>query len=146
LTFRAATAADASAIAALSQELGYPADATTMATRLRQILGQPSQLVLVAQTAAGDICGWLQALSSNVLESGFRVEIVGLVVSANTRRQGVGKALVAAAETWARQVGAPSVNVRSNIIRIESHLFYPALGYLPVKQQMVYRKTLEPAD
>jgi GNAT superfamily N-acetyltransferase len=75
-----------------------------------------------------------------VLESGFRVEITGLVVSGEMRRRGVGRSLVAQAETWAAEISAGTIVVRSNAKRVESHEFYPALGYLPSKTQVVYRK------
>jgi hypothetical protein len=48
--------------------------------------------------------------------------------------------LVAEAERWAREKGAEGVVVRSNAQRVESHLFYPALGFQESKRQVVYRK------
>jgi GNAT superfamily N-acetyltransferase len=137
---RAATGADAEPIARLSRDLGYPADAGTVRERLGRILGRGDQRVVVAETAGGVVCGWLQAHSSDVLESGLRVEIIGMIVSEPMRRMGVGRALVAQAETWAEEISAETIVVRSNSKRVESHAFYPALGYLPSKTQVVYRK------
>lgn len=137
---RAATEADAVQIAALSRELGYPEEARAIRDRLRRILRRDDQRVYVAEAEGGAVCGWLQAHSSDVLESGFRVEITGLVVSAQMRRRGVGGSLVAQAETWASEISAGTIVVRSNAKRVESHEFYPALGYLPSKTQVVYRK------
>jgi hypothetical protein len=48
--------------------------------------------------------------------------------------------LVGRAETWATEISAETVVVRSNAKRVESHVFYPALGFLPSKTQVVYRK------
>jgi GNAT superfamily N-acetyltransferase len=90
---RAAVVGDAEAVALLSGELGYPAQPRTAAERLRRILARDDQRVVVAELADGRIGGWLQAHSCAALESGFRVEIVGLVVSAALRRRGVGRAL-----------------------------------------------------
>jgi hypothetical protein len=45
-------------------------------------------------------------------------------------------------EDWARAIGCDVVAVRSNINRVESHLFYPALGYESVKTQVAYRKRI----
>lgn len=139
---REATPADADALAALSGELGYPADAGAVRGRLARILACADDRVVVAQAAGGAVCGWLQAHRSEVLESGLRVEIMGLVVAAGARRSGVGRALVADAEAWAARVRAGCVVVRSNVKRTESHLFYPSLGYEPSKTQAVYRKRL----
>jgi predicted N-acetyltransferase YhbS len=110
--------------------------------RLSAILGSENDLVLVAVNDAGVPIGWIQAHASRVLESGFRVEIAGLIVSPDARRSGVGRALVGRAEEWARTLGAEAIVVRSNVQRIESHAFYPALGYLITKTQTVYRKKL----
>jgi GNAT superfamily N-acetyltransferase len=137
---RAAIDADAAPIAALSRELGYPAETKTIRERIARILARDDQRLLVAEGEGGEVLGWLQAHSSDILESGFRVEIIGMVVSEKMRRKGVGRGLVARAETWATEISAGTIVVRSNSKRVESHLFYPALGYLPSKTQVVYRK------
>jgi GNAT superfamily N-acetyltransferase len=137
---RAATVKDAGPIAVLSGELGYAAEAGTVSERLRRILSRDDQRVVVAELPGGRICGWLQAHFSEVLESGSRVEIVGLIVSDAMRRRGVGRSLVSQAETWAAEISAETVVARSNAKRVESHAFYPALGYLPSKTQVVYRR------
>jgi GNAT superfamily N-acetyltransferase len=137
---RAAKLGDAASVARLSRELGYPAEVKAVRERLRRILGRDDQRVVVAETRGGAVCGWLQAHSSLAVESGLRVEIVGLVVSETMRRRGVGRCLVSLAETWAREISAETVVVRSNAKRVESHAFYPSLGYLPFKTQVVYRK------
>jgi len=141
LTIRDAAPTDAEAIAQLTTQLGYAADSSEIAGRLARLSGQRDQLVLVA-VLDGKVAGWLQAHASEVLESGFRVEIVGLVVAEDCRRHGAGRQLVRRAEQWAASLGAGTVVVRSNTKREESHRFYPALGYAAVKTQAVYRKRL----
>jgi GNAT superfamily N-acetyltransferase len=138
---RAATPDDAKAIALLSRELGYPADARSTRERLGKILGRDDHRMVVAVSPDGSVCGWLQAQCNVVMESGLRVEIVGLVVSEKMRRKGVGRSLVSQAETWAAEMSAETIVVRSNTKRVESHVFYPSLGYLPSKTQVVYRKS-----
>jgi GNAT superfamily N-acetyltransferase len=140
VSVRAAAESDAGPIAALSAELGYSSDLEAVRTALRGIVGRDDHRVLVAETPGMGVCAWLHAHSCHVLESGLRVEIAGLVVSAKVRRHGVGRALMARAEEWAREVSAPTVVVRSNAKRIESHAFYPSLGYEAYKTQVVYRK------
>jgi GNAT superfamily N-acetyltransferase len=143
MTIRDAVAADAAELALLTAQLGYVADAEAISGRLARIAGAPDQLVIVA-VVDDKIAGWLQAHASVVLESGFRVEIVGLVVGEKFRRGGVGRSLVQRAEQWAREIGAEAVVVRSNTQRVESHRFYPALGFTATKTQAVYRKVLRP--
>jgi GNAT superfamily N-acetyltransferase len=140
---RAARPEDARSITLLSRELGYPADVKSTRERLRRILGRDDQRVVVAVAHGGAVCGWLQAQCNVVIESGLRVEITGLVVADGMRRRGVGRSLVAQAETWASEISAETIVVRSNTKRVDSHAFYPSLGYLPSKTQVVYRKRPE---
>jgi GNAT superfamily N-acetyltransferase len=130
---------DAAEIATLTNELGYAADAAAISRRLQGILGKPNDLVTVV-ACDGEIAGWLQAHAAVVVETGFRVEIVGLIVGARFRRRGIGRALVEHAEQWAAGIGAEVIVVRSNTKRVESHRFYPALGYGLSKTQTVFRK------
>jgi GNAT superfamily N-acetyltransferase len=136
----AARMADARVISALSRDLGYPGTVKAVRERLRFLLSQDDQRVAVAVRPNGAVCGWIQAQRSVSLETGLRVEIVGLIVSESMRRKGVGRALVAQAETWASEISAEAVIVRSNRKRVESHAFYPSLGYVSTKTQVVYRK------
>ena len=52
--------------------------------------------------------------------------------------------LVQSVAEWARTQGVLKLIVRSNPVRTESHLFYPALGFQASKTQQVYAKTLPP--
>jgi GNAT superfamily N-acetyltransferase len=161
---RRATAADAAELARLSCELGYAASSAEIAQRLAA-LDRGTELVVVAAPAAGGplarasapgasdaaaaaprLGAWLHAAERVSLESGLRVEIAGLVVAADCRRQRLGAALVAEAERWARERRATLVVVRSNVTRNESHEFYPALGYARGKTQHVYTKALKPRE
>jgi GNAT superfamily N-acetyltransferase len=137
---RAASGSDASAIAALSAVLGYSPDEAAISGTLAELLARDDHRVLVAEAEGLGVCGWIHARACHALESGFRVEIAGLVVSDAMRRRGVGRALVAGAEDWALGIGAGSIVVRSNAKRVESHVFYPSLGYEAYKTQVVYRK------
>lgn len=142
LSVRRATASDAEAVAQMVVELGYPADAETIRARLARANADSACLTAVAQLGTGQICGWIQARSSEVLESGLRVEIVGLVTASKMRRRGVGRRLVEYVEAWAKSLGLQVMVVRSNVNRVESHAFYPALGYAQTKTQHVYSKRL----
>ena len=144
MTIRDAVPSDAAEISGLTRQLGYAAEAEAIAGRLARITDRRKQVVLVA-VLEKKIAGWLQAQATEIMESGFRVEIVGLVVGESWRRRGVGRLLVQQVEQWAMEVGAETVVVRSNTQRVESHRFYPALGFSPSKMQAVYRKHLPPA-
>jgi predicted N-acetyltransferase YhbS len=144
-SIRRATVEDAEAIAQLSTSLGYGSDVSVMAQRLSVISASDADLIIVATDAVGAVVGWLQAHAATIIESGFRVEITGLIIAPEERRRGMGRALVAEAEQWARSIGAEAVVVRSNVQRAESHIFYPALGFSATKTQKVYRKAIHAA-
>jgi len=142
MTIREANLSDSVDIARLTVELGYAGDAGSIRWRLDQIASNRDQVVYVA-VLKERIVGWLQAHASVSLESGYRVEIVGLIVETAFRRYGVGRALVQQAERWALEFGLDIMVVRSNIKRVESHNFYHALGFSASKTQAVYRKVLK---
>ena len=138
---RTATLADASTIAELSSALGYPVPVSELASTLERLLSRPDHAVFVA-TTNDRVIGWIHVAEREVLEIGRLGEILGLVVDGSARRQGIGQQLVVAAEAWTAAQGLPAITVRSNVVRVESHPFYQALGYARVKTQHTYRKVL----
>jgi GNAT superfamily N-acetyltransferase len=122
--------------------LGYPADEEEMAARLDIVLSATDRHVFVAAQGRR-LSGWIGIELRITLESGLKAEIVGLVVDAEARRTGVGKALVDVAEAWVRERGLHAVMVRSNVARVESHPFYEGLGFVRRKSQHVYFKALD---
>jgi ribosomal protein S18 acetylase RimI-like enzyme len=143
---RRASEKDCAAIAELTAELGYPALLDIIVARVRAISVSGDDLLLVCADAQDKPIAWLQAHAAQILESGFRVEIVGLIVSAEARRRGIGRSLLEEAERWAMSIKANTLVTRSDIKRTESHAFYPALGFNRTKTQDVYRKVLGGAN
>ena len=133
-------AMDAEVVTTLAGELGYPNEVEAIRARIRAT-GE-SDLLLVAVDSTDRPVGFIQAHRVCIIEVGFRVEILGLVVSSSSRRSGIARRLIEEAESWAKNTGAEAISVRSNIKRIEAHLFYPALGYKKIKTQTVYEKAV----
>jgi GNAT superfamily N-acetyltransferase len=121
--------------------LGYPNRPAVMADRLKRLLPRGGDLVVVADQLP-PVMGWLHAQEQELLDSGRRCEILGLVVAPEVRGRGVGRQLVATVEEWAAQRGIVHLAVRSNIVRTESHPFYERLGFVRLKTQHAYRKQL----
>lgn len=140
-SIRHARIEDAGEIARLSEQLGYPITGSEAAARLKRLLDMPTHAVFVLAEDDG-LRGYVAAEHRLLLESGERVDLVGLVIDDSCRRSGGGSALLTAAELWAMKRGVRQLRVRSNIARDGSHPFYEALGYARVKTQHAYAKTL----
>ena len=138
---REAMDADAEALASLSTQLGYPADAATMRDRLHRIQSQRVGCVFVAVDDE-KVVGWTHVVERIHLEDLPFAEIAGLIVDENARNTGVGASLLRAAEAWAQEHGYEHMRVRSNVIRERAHRFYDREGYARLKRQLVFEKRL----
>ncbi len=141
LMIRTATTADADAVALLSADFGYPADASTMRARLERLTGRDDHGIFVACRDAR-VVGWIHVLAAHHLQADPRAEIGGLVVAADARGRGIGARLVARAEAWARDAGFTQVLVRSQTFREDAHRFYTREGYAQTKTSAVFAKPL----
>lgn len=141
---RPARSSDATALAQLTQELGYSASPAMISARLMTLLASERYEILVAE---GDqaLLGWVVVERRITLEFGERAEVTGLVVSGKARRSGIGRGLVRGAEAWARRRRLDSIFVRSDVSRGASHPFYESLGFHRKKTQHVYERSLKPA-
>ena len=125
---RSAVDGDAPVLARLLAELGYPAPADAMTGRLRAMRDDGSE----AFVAVGDddVPIGLACMTTHVAlhadaPTGY---ITALVTSSTARGTGVGRALVTAAESWARARGCTKLSVTSAEHRADAHAFYPRCG------------------
>ncbi len=133
---------DAPTIARLSTQLGYPQSELDARRALQAVRAEASGEVFVATEDGGEVVGWIHVLLAPRLESGTYAEIGGLVVLEALRGRGIGTRLVEAAEAWAAARGAPTIRVRSNVVREDAHRFYTTRGYDVIKTQAVFRKSI----
>ena len=142
ISIRPAAPEDIAALADLSTQLGYPAEAETIGVRLAQVREQRAGQVFVAVNGASVVIGWTHvAPRLNIEEEPF-AELAGLVVGDRARGRGVGALLLHAAEDWAREQGYARLRVRSNVLRERAHGFYRREGYVERKRQVVFEKPL----
>ncbi|HKD51001.1 MAG TPA: GNAT family N-acetyltransferase [Candidatus Acidoferrum sp.] len=142
LKIRLAKPRDASRLAELSGELGYPATTAEVRQRLRGIRPAAQHALFVAETKVAGVIGWIHVSKQPLLEADLRAEINGFVVAEGHRSLGAGGQLLAAAEDWARKHGCKGMSVRSNVIRERAHRFYERNGFEHYKTQKSFRKPL----
>ncbi len=132
-------------MAELAGQLGYRSNASEIERRLSGMHGSEDHAVFVAETAEGEVAGWIAVFIYRCVESEPRAEISGLVVDENARCLGIGRRLLECAEDWARRKRCVAVGLRSNVIRERAHAFYERLGYEHIKTQKSLRKKLTDA-
>jgi len=143
IEIRRARLADAPMIAELSGQLGYPSTKRETEERLARLLPRPHDtVVLVAESPAHEVMGWLHVSVVPLLEVALRAEINGFIVAEGQRSLGAGAKLLEAAEQWAKKKGCKSISARSNVIRERAHAFYVRNGFENYKTQKAFRKDL----
>ncbi len=143
VVIRACDITDAEAIHRLSLEaLGYEYSLEHTAAKLNKLLSDSGNHILVAELD-GEAVGYIHAVDYDLLYAPHYKNIMGIAVSPKHRRQGVGKALLAAVEQWAIETGAEAVRLCSGEERIEAHEFYRRLGYVNNKKQLNFSKPLK---
>ena len=141
ITVRPAEAADASAIASLCGQLGYPSTAEDIERRLAETAGDPDAAVLVADSCYDSVIGWVHVRALHLITRDVCAEIGGLVVDEARRGRGIGTRLMAAAEEWSRRRGLGTLRLRSNVVRDEAHAFYRVQGFTSSKTSVLFTKT-----
>jgi GNAT superfamily N-acetyltransferase len=125
---RDAVPEDADAVADLLGELGYPAPAAEIPARLSAVAGVPGR-VLVAEDA-GAVIGVASVTRLTLLHRAGPVALLSaLVVQARRRGEGVGRALVEAAEQQAAAWDCETLELTSRDDRHRTHRFYVGLGF-----------------
>jgi ribosomal protein S18 acetylase RimI-like enzyme len=134
---REATAGDASSVAALLGELGYPAEPESARGRLERLLADPESAVWLA-VRGGVAVGLVAMHVVPVLErDGATCRITALVVSAAARRGGVARALVERVEAEAVERGCDRLEVTSSGQRDAAHAFYRGFGFTERPERFV---------
>jgi GNAT superfamily N-acetyltransferase len=131
---RLARAGDLAAVIGLLSMLHDPGDAEAIPrearTMFERILRQYGRRLLVAEVD-GRIVGTTDVLVVENLSRGLRpwAAVENVVVDPQSRRQGVGRALVQAAVDYATECGCYKIQLLSNRKRRDAHAFYRSLGF-----------------
>lgn len=129
LSVRPARVGDADALARLATQLGYPADAAQMPARFARVTADDNAAVFVAESE-GTVVGMATIhLRYTINHESPIAQLTLLVVDEASRTRGVGRALVEAAEHFARSRDAKRINVTTAVHRTGAHAFYERIGY-----------------
>ena len=109
-------------------------------------LARPDAVVLVApRTTNAGLAGFAEVATRSVAdgcETSPVAYLEGWYVDADMRRQGIGTALVRAAEIWARERGLREFASDAELENMESQRAHLALGFREVERSVLYLKTL----
>lgn len=120
---------DSPAIAELLGQLGYPTDTSEIPGRLATVVAANGAVLLLRFAATEPPVGLVALHSYPVVHRpGPTAYIAALVVAPSARGIGAGRALLAAAERWARERGCDRLTVTSAEHRDGAHHFYPRSG------------------
>ncbi|MFN2148857.1 MAG: GNAT family N-acetyltransferase [Anaerolineales bacterium] len=111
--------------ALLDRELPY-SDVEQVSQRIEEL---PKDDRLLLAVLGETLLGFAHLRIAHSLAYNPSAEVVSIIVREQNRRQGIGRRLVAAAETWARQSGRAYLLLHTDVTRTPAHAFYTALGY-----------------
>lgn len=141
IKIRFARISDAPKVADLCSQLGHAATQGEIEERLRVVMKDPSQAILVAEVD-DEVLGLVNVVAMYELLSGIQGRIWGLVVDDKARGLGLGRRLMEVAEKWVKEKGSSTMKVNSNVKRVDAHKFYEKIGYEKYKEQAIFRKDL----
>jgi GNAT superfamily N-acetyltransferase len=130
ITIRAASLADAPALATLLGELGYPARADQVRARMTRLLGGGASDEVFVASRDDDAIGMLSVHRFEALHDNAPVALItALVVAEKARGSGVGRQLVGRAVDTARRWGCTRLLVTTHVRRAGAHAFYERIGF-----------------
>jgi GNAT superfamily N-acetyltransferase len=125
---RSAIKSDAMKLGELITELGYPSQAKEVWARIEKM--PPETYETLVAVLDGDIAGFIGLLTLPVYEHSHPIGwVLALCVSPHRQRQGIGTALIQAAEAHYREKGVIDVRLHSGLQREDAHDFYEKRGF-----------------
>jgi len=104
------------------------------------VIAGPDQAILVAEEAESQIIGLVVLIVRSAPATAVRdarqfVEIAELVVSSRVRRIGVGRSLIEASKTWARDRDIWNLEVSAWSFNTDTTEFYRKLGFQRISER-----------
>jgi len=124
---RSARREDAPRLAQLAGDLGYGIGSASIGAAIDRL--QPNEGAVYVAEEDDHLTAWIHVYRSPVIQAEPFAEVGGLVVDPQKRGAGIGRRLLETAEQWASANGLAAIQVRSNIVRSNAHIFYKQRGY-----------------
>lgn len=132
ITITAIELADLEQFALLGEELfGAETNRAKLARVFAKIQADASYIFIGAKDEQQRLLGSAMGIvcSDTVGECRPFMVLENMIVSPQSRRQGVGKKLMEYLEAWAREQNCYCIMLLSHVRRQEAHSFYEAMGY-----------------
>lgn len=124
----------------------FPEDtAEAHLAEMRQWIDHPQSGVLVAERPEGGLAGFAEVGERNYADGCETAPVAYLeawYVDPDARGQGVGAALVQAAEAWGRARGYRELASDALLENTPAHLAHERVGFTEVERAVKYRKAL----
>ncbi len=120
-------------------EMGYEYSIKDTKNKLRQLLYDSNHKIYVA-VAQDKVVGYIHSNSYDTLYAPHLKNIMGIAVSSDFKRHGIGKMLLNEVEKWAKYTNAFGVRLVSGSTRIGADDFYKSCGYEENKEQKNFKK------
>lgn len=130
-----------SQVVKLSEQLGYPVTFEDLRHRWIKLRLNSEHALLVYEENE-NILGWIHLERITTLVEVERAKINAIVVDENSRGNGVGKALIASAEKWAKTNHLHTIFLSCNILRERTHDFYTREGFVKKKTSHFFEKKI----
>ena len=145
MTVRRAQLTDRAEHARMRAALWPDEDPDDLAADLEELLADPTQVAFVAERDDGRLCGFAEASVRRYANSNDESPcafLEGWWVDQDVRRSGVGRALLAAVEDWARAQGFTELGSDALLDNTLSHQVHRALGFQERERVVYFRKWL----
>ncbi len=122
-----------------NKEMGYEYSEEHTKEKLNKLLKSDKDKIFVA-TVQNMVVGYVHANDYDVIYAPHLKNIMGIAVSSEFKKKGIGKDLLRAIEEWAKETGACGIRLVSGVTRTDAHEFYRHCGYDGCKQQINFKK------
>ena len=139
---REAIESDANAIWQLNcDEMGYQYPLDDTVQNIARLLSSNADKIFVA-VSDGLVVGYVHANDYDLIYAPHMKNIMGIAVSGEYKRQGIGRALLQEVEHWALKTGASGIRLVSGATRTDAHAFYRRCGFEGNKEQINLKKNV----